>query len=679
MARFFPPIMSSKQKTKIIGEPIKIYFEPSRFNTWDEVKHVQLNLYDVETNTNLLESSASLYQGRNSDGELLFIQVDGTVGTAITANPYLINSTALSILFFSKDEILFDEEGGHVIIPQEYCPQNKLLKTQVRLGRNLIPDKITPSWISNELAHGDLSEWSSPSVFRIISQPSLVWINQEDAETIAIPTFYISTSSDESIHLISASLNGEVIEYRMSGWSITKDFEFKTQSNIGTNLLLISIRTEGGYELTREYKYEYSGSLREPLYYVYDCSTTTGGIELKIVDEDRYNVFEYKPPKAPPGMRYSDIDGAFYFSGSSDTLNFMNNKKDNINQQYNYVIGLTANSEEPGQIILTYDYVNGNTETHYLGSLYSGQMVALSNIPHPSEISGVKYSYLSVKYSDNSIRIDADSIRISRSRLLPVQSYLIKRASASTGYARWDTIIEYRPEMNSGGQWSYVDNTAESGMVYKYAIIGRDLDGSLSAPGKEIVCMSSAESMWVSTKNIKFLDFVYDLSISGMRIAKKEQVVETLGSAYPYVVQSGKTSYKTFSISCTFFSEMDVNKESTLGIYDRGGNSATIDEQIIEADLISNLEMSWEKNYIKEREIRNVIIRELSSVDPILIKIDGQKNMIAKMTNISFNPRKELGNVIYSLSAQVVEIDDATIENLKKYKLINEKVVEINE
>lgn len=680
MSRFFPPVLASKQTTKINGEPIKIYFEPSRFNSWSEIKHVQLNLYDVESNTNLLSGPGTLIHKNGADGKPLYIQPNGTVSNLVTAQPYLVSSSALSLLLFSSSEILTDDDGKYVVIPSNRVPVGKLVKTQIRLSSSEIPEtsQITPSWIANELAMGRLSEWSSPSVFRIIATPKIEWVESFVNTKIAFPTFYFSASSDEIIYRMTCVLNSETIERKTSAWSITESFEFKTPCKVGVNNLSFKIETEGGLTLSKDYSFNYENNGREPSYYVSDYKTVMGSLELTIVDESRTNVFPYKPPLAPPNTKYVSQTKRYEFTRGNTEFAIMNPKEESINTSYTYLINLTTAGGESGDAILRYDYIDGTSDEIKVGVMTSGKQLNLSSLPPSNPVKPLRYSHIFIRFASSSVQIEAHSVRVSRMKTTPVNDYIIRRASAKTGYELWETVHEFYGGPNSSGVWKYLDNSAQPGVVYKYAILGRDVDGSLSAPGKIVYAISSAESIWVSTENYKFLDFLYDTNISGLRIARREQVVETLGSKYPYIMNSGKIKYKTFSLSGTFFHQIDVNQEAVSGYYYRDV-VPDFETQAIEHDIISELGMSWEKNFITERETREALVEELSSINPVLLKSDGEDNMIVRFTNIGLTPRRELGNVIYNFSAQVTEIMEPTIENIKKYNLQNTKVVEINE
>lgn len=675
MARLFPPILASKLKTVAVGQKVKIYFATSQFNAISEIKHAQINLYDVASNTNILSGSGTMEHKKDSSGRLLYIQKDGTVSHTVTSQPYIVQSVVLQLLFYSSAEFKTDESGTYIELPSSYCPTGKLLKTQIRLSTSAIPEQITPAWISNQLAIGALSEWSSPAVFRVVNEPQIIWLNEFSQTNSPFPAFTVSASADEYIYSVTATLNSESSTRKVMSWTPTETFEFKREA-MGANTIKFKIETEGGYVKELSKTFSYSSNTREPSYYVQDYRTELGGIELQMVDEERTNRFEYFAPKAPPNMKYISNTGLFEFTRGETEFLFTDIRSDAINIAYTYGIHIQTSGNIKGRLWLAYDYVDNSKDRHDLGDILSGTQRNVSKLPAANTMKGLRGSYFLIKYGDTGTKIVADSVRMTRTKSVPVNEYVLKRASVKDGYEKWDTIVEFKADPMSSGKWRYVDNSAQSGIVYKYRIVGRDVDGSMSAPGPATFCISSAESVWVSTPKYKFLNFIFDTSISGLRIAKRETMIETLGSKYPYINTSGKMEYLTYSISTTMFREMDAAGEVLKGHFNRDTISSAND-QLVEMDIVSSLELGYEKNYIVEREMREAILAELGSLRPVLIKMDGEKNIIARCTNIGLSPRKEIGNVIYSLNAQVYEVEEASIENLKKHGLLNQKVEEV--
>ncbi|MGL5715647.1 MAG: hypothetical protein ACRCX2_21680, partial [Paraclostridium sp.] len=517
----------------------------------------------------------------------------------------------------------------------------------------------------------------SPSVFRVINKPLLEPIQVESIYTNPFPTFYAAATSEEQIVKFAATLNGEVIEKRMSAWAITESFEFKKPLLEGANSLRLTVETEGGLVLREDLPLSYQANGRVPSYHVESYRTEFGGLELTIVDEERSNYFAYPAPASPPNVKYTSATDTYSFVRGENKFHFTNNRMDTINVEYRYSIHYTSTQPSSANVVLRYDYVDGSYETYSIGEIVSGTQKICTDMPKSDPLKGLRYSYLYMEFADTDVEINASSVRITRAKTEPVSHYILRRASAKDGYQNWETIVSFDASANSSGRWTYLDNSAQTGVVYKYAILGRDADGSLSTMGKQVMAMSEAEGVWLSTEKFKALNFIFDTAISGLRIAKREMVVETLGSQYPFVSTSGKMEYYTFSLSGTLFHEIDALNEIRSGMYHREV-APDSDTQVLEQSIISKARLSYEKNYIHEREVREGLMQELGSIKPVLFKSDGEPVMIVRLTNISINPRRELGNVIYNFNAQVSEVAACTMENIKKYKLQNERVSELD-
>ena len=60
-----------------------------------------------------------------------------------------------------------------------------------------------------------------------------------------------------------------------------------------------------------------------------------------------------------------------------------------------------------------------------------------------------------------------------------------------------------------------------------------------------------------------------------------------------------------------------------------------------------------------------------------LFKSPTEGNILVKLMNITFEPVASLGRILYSFSANAVEIDEPTFENYKKYYVCSNNICEL--
>ena len=74
-------------------------------------------------------------------------------------------------------------------------------------------------------------------------------------------------------------------------------------------------------------------------------------------------------------------------------------------------------------------------------------------------------------------------------------------------------------------------------------------------------------------------------------------------------------------------------------------------------------------NYIYEREFREKVIQFLYADNVKLLRTTTEGNILVRLMDINLTPEQTLGRMIYSFSATAYEVDDYTLENIKKYNI----------
>ena len=141
----------------------------------------------------------------------------------------------------------------------------------------------------------------------------------------------------------------------------------------------------------------------------------------------------------------------------------------------------------------------------------------------------------------------------------------------------------------------------------------------------------------VTTYEIK-----YNPKVTGFKFTQSESLTQTLGSPYPFIRRNGRTNYRKFNIE-GLIANPDVADYATYA-------------------AMANAEKAY----------RDAFMSFLCDGRAKLFSSFAEGDMIVHVINIQFNPHVELGRMLYSFSAEVVEVAEYTAENLKTYCEIEE-------
>ena len=293
------------------------------------------------------------------------------------------------------------------------------------------------------------------------------------------------------------------------------------------------------------------------------------------------------------------------------------------------------------------------------------------------------------------------SIKVTVSSLKGIASnMMIRRTSNKSLYTIWEDVHLF--SKMSDGEWFYEweDLTIEAGVVYLYGV---QLYEKTKEPEKEIrgEILTANEKTTLALFDHTFLydgerqlRLQYDMNISSLKHTILESKAETLGSQYPFIRRNAKVNYRTFPISGTISYKMDdysedypleiisstdlvVSEEATPLFFDMRDYNSITKEGNLEITQIKNVLSQVSNNYdmdlevFLEKKFRDEVIKFLQDGKVKLFKNETEGNMLIRLMDISFTPKKELGRRIYSFSATAYEIDAPTIENYQKYNLTN--------
>ena len=243
---------------------------------------------------------------------------------------------------------------------------------------------------------------------------------------------------------------------------------------------------------------------------------------------------------------------------------------------------------------------------------------------------------------------------------------ILRRTSSKSNFTVWEDI-SLMTAKDVVIDWSFKDFTIESGVWYRYGVQIRDTTGRRGpVTVMTDIQMGEFEHAFLLEENNIQLKLKYDFNISSANVTISEAKTDTIGSKYPFVRRNGNMYYRTFQCSGLITSYMDADENlftSKQQIYpsnaiDRYNN---VRDQI---DLVVD-----QYDYTYERFFREKVQEFLYDNKVKLFKSLQEGNILVKLMNISLTPKTELGRLLYSFSAQAVEIDEPTLPILQSYNI----------
>ena len=253
----------------------------------------------------------------------------------------------------------------------------------------------------------------------------------------------------------------------------------------------------------------------------------------------------------------------------------------------------------------------------------------------------------------------------------------IVRAKGSDHFAIWEDIkiitLKGKPINHVDIIYDY---TIESGEWYKYGVQSISEDG---VRGKinfndESIIHRIFDNSFLLGKGEKQLKLAFNNEMSSFKYNIIEQKTDTIGSQYPFVSRNGVVKYRTFPINGLISKEMD--DENTFlenGLFKNIYETAKLQEMVEEEEMDELKEYgdARKRTYFYEKEFRQRVMDFLMNDEPKLFKSPTEGNIIVRLMDVNFSPDQQLGRMIYSFTANAVEIDDNTLENYIKYGFFN--------
>lgn len=243
-------------------------------------------------------------------------------------------------------------------------------------------------------------------------------------------------------------------------------------------------------------------------------------------------------------------------------------------------------------------------------------------------------------------------------------NFTIRRASIKTNFMVWEDVTTLSLSGNDFLNFNWYDYGIETGVWYKYCIQKRNYYGNrgIAVLTQEPV-MAFFDDMFLVGQNGQQLKIKFNPQINSYSRTILESSTQTIGSQYPFIKRNGHVNYRQFSISGLISHFMDdyelfVDKEELYF------NSQKLYEKYNETHRITPY-----NDFNLERHFREKVEAFLTNSEVKLFKSTTEGTLLVKLMNVSFNPEPTLGRMLYSFSANVVEIDDYSIKNLDKYNI----------
>lgn len=318
---------------------------------------------------------------------------------------------------------------------------------------------------------------------------------------------------------------------------------------------------------------------------------------------------------------------------------------------------------------LKYGLIAGDNYTlniyYQTNSLYSNELeCTLAATGNSGEDQGFVFSARENK-EDGEILI-----RISRPpRTSFTGKLIIKRACDKDAFTIWEDMHTIDIDSASDFLYNWVDQTVESGVLYKYALLENYNNVSYLKTYSKVL-MIVLDDMYLNIAGQQ-LKVQFNPQVSSFKRVINEGKIETIGSPYPYIRRNAAINYAQFPISGLISCQMDENekfitKEALYG----GKENLRKYEQFNSMEVNKPFMTTIDNDFVYEKKFRDAVMQFLMDGKVKLFRSATEGNYLVRLTDISFAPNQQLGRMIWTFSATANEIADNTIDNYYKYNIL---------
>lgn len=606
----YPPIVDSYAPAFIYTDACKIYFDISEYN----------ELSDFHRSGNTIDLVQIIVQDQKSNKIMLDENLYPS-GIKLTTVEYQTGK-GYYVTILPSDM----RDGGFGF--------NQYYKIQIRFTSKdaadiSISQKKINNWLSENLQY--FSQWSSVVLIKGISQPSL----------------YIRDMAVENIYHTHILVQGQVTFLTPSGYTETEYLKYYTVKLYDNKNTLLE---DSDLILSQDNKIVYT--IKYNL-----LQGESYKIQIQIVTSSYYSF------PTPQSYSFTISNNIKPFNG----IQIQAIENNNIGCiQFTIINNLFQGEESPDQKINTFDFQYIDNET--MPATLVGSTLYF-NYVHPKILNTQETIIGGFDSSKENLRLEKNYLPFKQGMKI-----LVRRTSNRTNFTKWDDLIYIPADSNNIKTVKWKDFTVEPGVFYQYAFIQCNQNNDLLKTYQiDKKLMIESWDIFLSSGS-KQLKLIYDPQIGNLSTKINETMIETLGSQYPFIRRNGAIKYKTFSLSGTICSYIDLQNLETF--------KATKEEVFLKAyDSYTNY---YEKNNIKdwndilyEKYFREKVVQFLQQGTIKLFRSLTQGNMLVKLSDISLTPNISLGRKIYSFSCTVYEIADSNDMNkVNKFSGMNNNIQE---
>lgn len=241
---------------------------------------------------------------------------------------------------------------------------------------------------------------------------------------------------------------------------------------------------------------------------------------------------------------------------------------------------------------------------------------------------------------------------------------IIRRTSSKTNFTIWEDIAEYSYNGAAAIKEIFSDTTIESGVWYKYYLqkLGTN---STKASVKYIKSplMVIFDDMFLTTKD-RQLKIKFNPTVSSFKRTIQESRTDTIGSQFPFVRRNGYANYAQFPIGGLISFQIDESELFT-SLEELFGENLKL-----YTSYNNNHRITSANDIVYEKLFKDKVMEFLYDEQPKLFRSATEGNFIVKVMDASFSPNATLGRRIVSFTATAYEVAECSIENFKKYNIL---------
>lgn len=171
------------------------------------------------------------------------------------------------------------------------------------------------------------------------------------------------------------------------------------------------------------------------------------------------------------------------------------------------------------------------------------------------------------------------------------------------------------------------------------------------------------DDMFLTTKD-RQLKLKFNPTVSSFKRTIQESRTDTLGSQFPFIRRNGHANYAQFPIGGLISFQMD-EADLFTSLDELFGDNLKLYTGFNETKRFTEA-----NDWAYEKMFKDKVSEFLYDGQPKLFRSATEGNFIIKVMDVSLTPNATLGRRIVSFTATAYEIAECTVENFKKYNIL---------